>query len=392
MVKYEITRTFHPVGQGAFYSERHNDFNIVYDCGAMPLSGYTKSVVRNAFSAHEDIDVLFISHFDYDHVSAISTLLKSVRSIKRVVLPLLDESTTVLLTNINRALSHNILKLIGDPELFFGKNTQIIYVAQSSNEDSEAIDPINLDLRELPKGSKQNRIIKSGTNLNIGGSMDWVCVPYNYLNKERKVTVITGLNNAGFNVLALQSDAAYTLHKITTASERRKLRATYTQLDGNINENSMLLYSGPRGKTDDELFHVCDPECSCSISEYCKYCYLVYKVGCIFTGDSDFNKIELSDIYSEFMDFVGIIQIPHHGSKNSFSIDMLRDFKWSVFCPVSYGTKNRYGHPAAEVINQLSRLGHKAILVNEQPDSNFKQTIKVLSKGYLMVQQAIRSF
>ena len=30
-----IQRTFHPVGQGAYYSERHisNNINIVYDCG-----------------------------------------------------------------------------------------------------------------------------------------------------------------------------------------------------------------------------------------------------------------------------------------------------------------------------------------------------------------------
>ena len=32
-----IQRFFHPVGQGAFYSERHeyqgSDLNIVYDCG-----------------------------------------------------------------------------------------------------------------------------------------------------------------------------------------------------------------------------------------------------------------------------------------------------------------------------------------------------------------------
>lgn len=29
-----IERIFYPVGQGAFYVEKHGDKNIVYDCGS----------------------------------------------------------------------------------------------------------------------------------------------------------------------------------------------------------------------------------------------------------------------------------------------------------------------------------------------------------------------
>jgi Cft2 family RNA processing exonuclease len=85
MNSYQVVRTFHPIGQGAFYTERHESFNVVYDCGAMPLSNNSKSIVSSAFSKNDDIDILFISHFDYDHVSAISMLVKSVSSIKTVV-------------------------------------------------------------------------------------------------------------------------------------------------------------------------------------------------------------------------------------------------------------------------------------------------------------------
>jgi len=39
--KMSLIRTFHPVGQGAFYEERHsfgdNEFTIVYDCGSKTL-------------------------------------------------------------------------------------------------------------------------------------------------------------------------------------------------------------------------------------------------------------------------------------------------------------------------------------------------------------------
>ena len=44
-----IERVFHPIGQGAFYSERHgsHNINIVYDCGTTnPKSLAKQSVVR----------------------------------------------------------------------------------------------------------------------------------------------------------------------------------------------------------------------------------------------------------------------------------------------------------------------------------------------------------
>ena len=74
---HQITRIFHPVGQGAFYSERHTigneNFNIVYDCGS--LSSKIDSVVQD-FADQNEIDVLFISHFDQDHVNKIKLLLQ----------------------------------------------------------------------------------------------------------------------------------------------------------------------------------------------------------------------------------------------------------------------------------------------------------------------------
>ena len=87
-----IVRTFHPVGQGAFYSERFYDeehpdsiHNIVYDCGT--LLGYirkAKKVVSQAFDKKDVIDYLFISHLDYDHISLVETLLSSVRGVKNL--------------------------------------------------------------------------------------------------------------------------------------------------------------------------------------------------------------------------------------------------------------------------------------------------------------------
>ena len=88
-MSHKITRIFHPVGQGAFYSERHDvdgqKFNIIYDCGSFNVRQGTK-VVEEAFDENEIIDSLLISHFDFDHISLLQTLIRRCQ-IRKVVLP-----------------------------------------------------------------------------------------------------------------------------------------------------------------------------------------------------------------------------------------------------------------------------------------------------------------
>lgn len=391
-MEYTVKRTFHPVGQGGFYSERHNNFNIVYDCGAIPVSD-AKPVVQAAFSNSEDIDVLFVSHFDYDHVSAISTLQKNVRNIKQVVLPLLDEEHKNLLININRALSHNIIKLISNPQLFFGKNTDIIYVKPAGDERNLGEEGTEndrfYDLREIPfqKDKESGRIeIDSGSVLSFGGVFRWVFVPYNYLNRVRSSQLINELSKAKFDVTLLTSDSFYTLKNITTSAKRRALKQVYSRIDGNVNENSMLVYSGPEKVNGDWcLCHECYDDCPLP-----RYCY--QKVGCIYTGDSDLNKVDLSAIYSSFILNTGVIQIPHHGSKHNFLLNSLSQFWPYAFCPISFGTKNKYGHPAAQIINELSQHGFRPLLINEKSDSEFVQNIQIVNKKAKRMQQKVGSF
>ena len=53
-------------------------------------------VVKTAFIDKDEIDHLFISHLDYDHLSLVNTLLKSVKCVKDIVLPLVSEEYLIL--------------------------------------------------------------------------------------------------------------------------------------------------------------------------------------------------------------------------------------------------------------------------------------------------------
>lgn len=175
-----IQRTFHPVGQGAYYSERHisNNINIVYDCGTEYKNRNNKgikSVVHQSFSKDEVIDILFISHFDFDHISLIDELMNTVKEVKNVVIPLLSFKQVNLLSNLYEALqAHNLVELVKNPLGFFGNNTRVVVVKSSSEGLNESKEPISLS--DLSSNSER----LSGTPLSINGIRDWVFIPYNY--------------------------------------------------------------------------------------------------------------------------------------------------------------------------------------------------------------------
>lgn len=76
-----LLRTFHPIGQGAFYTERHNingtEFTVVFDYGSTTLKGKKlETKIKSTFPENHIIDILFISHFHSDQINGIKTLKK----------------------------------------------------------------------------------------------------------------------------------------------------------------------------------------------------------------------------------------------------------------------------------------------------------------------------
>ena len=59
-----------------------------------------REVVTQSFSKQDVIHILFISHFDYDHISLIELLKDTVNRIERVVIPFLNKEETIFLANI----------------------------------------------------------------------------------------------------------------------------------------------------------------------------------------------------------------------------------------------------------------------------------------------------
>lgn len=381
-----IERIFHPIGQGAFYSERHNDFNIVYDCGTEWKNRANKTInktIKQSFSEDDIIDILFISHFDYDHVSKIKVLKEHVRTINKVVMPLLHDNEKYLLSNIYRALNFNILTLINNPQEFFGDETQIITIIPTENNET----PLNDNIAPQSIDTLTTTSIESGSILSkTFDTYDWIFIPYNYQYNTRNSQLENLLRTKGFDVDRLKGDTNYTLDKIISDMRISKskggkfFREIYDKLDGRINQNSMLLYSGlncVRKNCEKEVFIFDYPHRYCEIFYHIRWRRMAreeYRVSCLYTGDTDLNIVKIKSIFSKFWKSIGTIQIPHHGDLKSFDKKVFEDKHY--WCPISVGQKNSYGHPSPRVIANILSQASCPILVTENLTSSFIERIR----------------
>lgn len=370
-----IQRFFHPVGQGAFYSERHlyPNINTVYDCGTRSGTRNKKGVVgvvRQSFREDDIVHILFISHFDFDHISLIETLKNSVNKIERVVIPLLQKPEQIFLSNIYKFLGEpHLATLVSNPSEFFGRETQIITVHSGSEQEIVEREPVNVS--EIDETVRE---ILSGTPLTMNGLNDWVYIPFNYKHQSRREEFLEKLNTAGIDINRLENDPNYIFNK----GIRSKVKEVYKSISGGINQNSMFLYSGPSSIKDSNrlywrgrCWHY-DPYCW-HFDHYVHRCN-PHRVACLYTGDGDLNAVKVKDIYRNYWDLIGTIQIPHHGSLSSFDASILDNRQF--LCPISVGKNNSYGHPSQEVISEILLNESCPLLVTEDVDSTFVETIE----------------
>ncbi|MCL6445189.1 MAG: MBL fold metallo-hydrolase, partial [Alicyclobacillus sp.] len=99
----EFVETFHPVGQGLFYSGCiGGSFNFVYDCGSTSQAKKLKQAIVRYKKDVTKIHLLIISHFDKDHISGLDDLLANLE-LDSVVMPyvnILERILCILSSNL----------------------------------------------------------------------------------------------------------------------------------------------------------------------------------------------------------------------------------------------------------------------------------------------------
>jgi len=147
---------------------------------------------------------------------------------------------------------------------------------------------------------------------------------------------------------------------------RDKIINIYKAIPGELNTNSMTLYSGDTKKI--PIFIIKNKKRTIIIIE---------NSGCIYTGDYNLKGKrkwnQFHTAFSLYFDKTGIIQIPHHGSSYNYNQEF--NFKPNLFSIISAGKTNKYRHPHVSTLRNIILKDGIPIIVTEDDDTQFIQEI-----------------
>ena len=317
-------RTFHPVGQGAFFTEQFYEgkgekqlYNVVYDCGSLSsgIKDQMEHIIRDCFHDRKKIDILFLSHFDDDHVNYVEYLeQQGYLNETKVFIPMLEDEEWLSITpykaNYDYVLSLN------------DKGAKVIKVSPEGGDITPEYTPISEITGDSISGNKRicPDFVYTSDNKPI-----WFYIPINVrfdsLIKEFK----KALGNAGLSYDKLR-DKDYVF------ANYDELKRIYQGLSGKepgctaINLNSLLVMSLPG---DTNLLTDCYE--GYRIIRYYWRFYRGVWGSCLYTGDTSigdatvWNRIE--NIINQCIASdkrLHLMQIPHHGSKYCYDDKFLQ--------------------------------------------------------------------
>lgn len=362
----KMIRTFHPVGQGAFYTERFYDegqgkpvFTAVYDCGAVE-AGHLEKIIDRTFGKGDTINLLFVSHFHSDHINRIEYLKKRCH-VRYIVIP---ELTSGLVLD---SLVHDFIQSDGSEW-----NNDSLRLLSScinpSHNDGDDMRVVSVDVSG--EGGEERRVIYLDRGDSIGQSVlrdteirfrDWIYVPYYVGDKYDELIAEFEANGFVFNLnlrsVGFLKEICEEIRKIGVDILKRIYGKVYRN---NHNSYSMPVYSG--------FSHCCKEAYQCFV--VCprrKHGDLHCQTNCLYTGDFDArtqaNFDNLKAYFSRYWSRIGLVQVPHHGSEHNSDHKLYsHPDKLAI---MSFGSKNRYGHPDSKTIDEIVSAGSVPIAVTE---------------------------
>lgn len=382
----KLVRTFHPVGHGAFYTERfYNDYgenvaNIVFDCGRFEtakenwccslyktwIEDYVK--VQSGFAAGDAVDVLFISHFHTDHINGIDFLMKHC-SVKKIILPAIDTLAVfdaLVYTGVTGGdvdAVHSFLEkcINGDYK------GSVIEVAMPEYSDSE--DVIN---DEIPNKniSEINATLTSAVALIADGlsSTRWRYIPYYRVDTSKKRQLESKLVSSFPHIFTKGSLDVLDLLSAIKTNGVKAFKDVYEKVFGANKHNSysLTLFSGLS----------CDKRCfnDCHLKPLYSFCVLdkatnsqYCPVNCLYMGDYEALGAGLCDMksfYRKIWNNIGLLQVPHHGSEHNSDENLYEDKE--RLCVVSCDSHDKYNHPDPSVLSAIRGESSIPLIVTEQ--------------------------
>lgn len=366
----QVSMTQHAVGQGGLFTGTlhagGNPFRWAYDCGSNQLDALTREVGKVANDG--DLDMVFLSHLDSDHVNGMDLLLSQVRATE-VVIPYMENEVilAILAKDVARGrLTTSFLDLVSDLPTWFNNRgvERITLVRGVSDEDDEGppVDPpvggggegditpkwypeatAGVPPGALAHATLQTREVLANATLALTathGQMNWVLIPYVHAPPKRLMMAFAAALDQQFGV---PLDRKSICDAARTPQGREKLRRCYDALWLDHNLISMTLYAGPASQIGRLTF---------SLNSFGPSSRGQGGGGWLLTGDADFASLRRRNKfvahYRPVHSLVTVMMTPHHGSSLNFSPLVLDAFQNLVVAYAAAGP-NTYGHPHEDV-------------------------------------------
>ncbi len=372
-IKAPMIRTFHPVGHGAFYTERFYDkagkciCSVVYDCGGKSKK-FVANRIKETFKDGNTVDWLFISHLHRDHINGVSQLLEWC-NVKHIILPALEKDLVI------EALLYNYI----ETKEFDNDANKFIEQLLTRNLGNTKI--THVGGRIEGNNNVSNHVVDSesiGDWLTSGipiqeKKFNWLYYPIN-LSSSDSESIIKKLAEAA----KVHSSSFYSDGKLNYTKIREVVKGIGIFECAQIYEE---VFGGKHNSYSMPLISIAEKCKSAKCKRKCK------KVGgtpmrcltnCLYTGDFEAAS-KCNDLLKIFKDFeidyakIGILQVPHHGSQNNLNCEL---YKTGKLCIISAGENDRYKHPDMAVLSAIQQECSIPIIVTE--DEKTKQQLRLV--------------
>lgn len=388
----EAILTQHPVGQGGMMSGLltipGGRFHWIYDCGSNQAEALNREIAIVA--ARGDVDCLFLSHLDSDHVNGIDRLLIAT-GVKEVVLPYLNDLDRLIAAahdNANGALSGGFLTFLGGIENWFAARgvKRLTFIMPRDDDDADGDGG-----REPPRfdGGGEGKItaewyapeatahVATGRDTSAtampfvqrlqttaplllsapSGMIDWLFLPYAHRPSDAKLLAFRKAMYRKFGPKYLSRIKAI----LSDTEIREKIMECYDLIWSDHNLVSMALYAGPTDSASwgGEYLHP---------NGWWRH-ESAPAVGWLGTGDMHLNTARRRQAmikhYDGVLDQVNVFGLPHHGSYRNFHTSLLSAMPNMTQCVAAAGP-NGYGHPSDGVRQVVQSSGHEFVQVSDK--------------------------
>lgn len=378
MMHIKMTRAFHPVGEGAFCMEtflvEETKYHFVFDCGSSTrlnlidgTSAFVIKQIESNLDSGEEIEAIFISHFDREHMNGLGELLKK-HPVKKLFLPLLKQESRLFLSlkariefgNESEGFIHTLIENPRDLLQADEYNVeQIILVDEVDEEASRAVRDV-VDFDEMDGIIASNTLLQCKFGMNIPF---WRFVLVNFREENRIQKLVKALQQRELPVPQNDEEVS----GLWKAHQREIMEIFMSEILEDFSTNSLVVYSG---KAMDEMEVEVQPIQSGKSWGECRTFFCV-RSGCMYMGDYNIErKLKwnwLKSLYQKEWNEISIWQLPHHGSSKNFNHEMaVHNAEIYVACA---GSNNLFQHPSRSVIKKLELTGKIVYWVNEEVEN-----------------------